>query len=115
MTRLLLLLALYATPLLAIDVDREYRCICAVETGGRDLTGRSGERGPAQIGTAARVTIRGKAIDYVRWLIQITTDPTPYRIALAHHCGPTGMQHPNRLQRDYAQRVANLYGDPTFR
>jgi hypothetical protein len=106
----LLLFLLLVVPLAAeVDLNRELRAIEAVETGNRWQIGHAGETGPAQMTLAARMTVRGDPINYLRWLAEIIPNPTPYRLALAYHAGPTGMLHPNAKQRDYAQRCANLY------
>jgi hypothetical protein len=109
-----LALLLLAMPLAAqVDLAREYRSICAVETGGHWQVGRAGETGPAQFGVAARMTVRTPE-GYLRWLSEIVPNPTAYRIALAYHAGPTGMLHATASQKDYAQRCQNLYLDPTW-
>ena len=112
MSRPLLLLFLLAMPVRAdVDLPRLLDCIAQVETGNRPLLGRHGERGRTQTTTAARVTVRGSPLAYLAWLERIVRDPTPYRLALAWHCGPAGMKIANARQRDYAARVVNLYSE----
>ena len=112
MSRPLLLLFLLAMPVRAdVDLPRLLDCIAQVETGNRPLLGRHGERGRTQTTTAARVTVRGSPLAYLAWLARIVRDPTPYRLALAFHAGPIGMQHPTAEQKRYAQDVENLYNE----
>jgi hypothetical protein len=106
----LFLFFLLALPLRAeVDLPRLLDCIAQVETGNRPMIGAHGERGRCQTTFAARVTIRGSPLAYLAWLARIVHDPTPYRLALAWHAGPTGMKIANARQRAYAERVERLY------
>ena len=98
-----------------VDLERLRLAIAQVETGNRNVVGRHGEVGPLQSTSAARATVRGGDRAYLAWLLLTVPQPTPYRLALAWHAGPTGARHPTRRQLDYAARVQAVYGDLTRR
>lgn len=115
-----------------IDFDRLAACIAAIESNSRDdALGTHGERGRYQIQKqlwqqvshlpheAAHDPVAAKkvAIRHLQWLENKLKDfesldrSRVYLIALGWHAGPQAVVHvfATRNQREYAQRVENLY------
>lgn len=115
-----------------VDFERLSSAIAQVESGSRDnAIGQNGEKGRYQIQKqlwqqvshlpfeSAHDPIAAKrvAIRHLQWLehkledFQSLDRSRVYLIALGWHAGPQAVLHvfATRNQRDYAQRVENLY------
>lgn len=115
----------------AVDLGRLADCIAQVETGGSDrAVGAQGERGRFQISpvvwhqhagaadiAGAHNPIDGRAIalKHLAWMAGLMQrrqiEPSVYRLALGWNAGLSRATRgqPTSRQKDYAQRVANLY------
>lgn len=118
-----------------INLSKLHSALKGIEAWDGRSVGRAGERGPLQMkrttwydfsdrphswaagGNPIRDAEAKRAeTQYVLWLIevcnkQIGRKPTPYMVGLIHNAGCGTVEHgrPNAHQRDFAQRVENLY------
>lgn len=114
-----------------IDMGRVADQLAQVETAGRDgAIGRGGERGRYQLSLPVWLQHRGSqpfelahdaaisrqvTIEHLAWLVtrlELAGAPvTVFNLALAWNAGSAAVARGRTLsrQRDYAQRVANLY------
>lgn len=110
---LFLLLALPCAA--AVDTPAMLHAIAQVETGGRNVRGRAGEHSPYQLTPAVwhryRGTAKQRAAAHLHYLASKLPNPTTQRLALAWNGGLGSVDRPSAAQRDYANRVTNLYYD----